>query len=65
MVVETAIPLARRFLVGWVTRKLGRAGNVPDTILAEYDMFDDYLEMVVQFGVSEEDSFSKINYRTP
>ena len=53
MVVETAIPLSRRFLVGRVEKKLGKAGNVPDTILAEYDQFDDYLEMVIQFGVSE------------
>jgi hypothetical protein len=50
VVVETAIPLSRRFLVGRVEKKLGKAGNVPDTILAEYDQFDDYLEMVIQFG---------------
>ena len=51
--METAIPLSRRFLVGRVEKKLGKAGNVPDTILSEYDQFDDYLEMVIQFGVSE------------
>lgn len=52
MVVETVVPLSRQFLVGRVEKKLGKAGNVPDTILADYDAFDDYLEMVIQFGVS-------------
>ena len=52
VVVETVIPLSRQFLVGRVEKKLGKAGNVPDTILADYDAFDDYLEMVIQFGVS-------------
>ena len=52
VVVETVIPLSKQFFVGRVERKLGKAGNVPDTILTEYDEFDDYLEMVVQFGVS-------------
>lgn len=26
--------------------------ELSDTALAEYDQFDDYLEMVIQFGVS-------------
>ena len=52
MVVETVLPVSKQFLVGRVERKLGKAGNVPDTLLAEYDEFDDYLEMVIQFGVS-------------
>lgn len=52
MVVETLIPMSKQFLVGRVEKKLGKAGNVPDVILSEYDEFDDYLEMVVQFGVS-------------
>ena len=52
VVVETVIPLSKQFLVGRVEKKLGKAGNVPDTLLAEYDEFDDYLEMVIQFGVS-------------
>lgn len=52
VVVETLIPMSQQFLVGRVEKKLEKAGNVPDTILSEYDGFDDYLEMVVQFGVS-------------
>ena len=52
VVVETVVPLSQQFLVGRVEKKLGKAGNVPDTILADYDAFDDYLEMVIQFGVS-------------
>ena len=52
MVLETVIPLFKRLCVGRVEKKLGKAGHVPDTILAEYDQFDDYLEMVIQFGVS-------------
>lgn len=60
MVVETIIPISKQFLVGQVERKLGKAGNVPDIILSEYDGFDDYLEMVVQFGVSAIlDTFSR------
>ena len=53
MVVETVIPVSKQFFVGRVEKKLGKAGNLPDTILTEYDEFDDYLEMVVQFGVSQ------------
>ena len=52
MVLETVIPLFKRLCVGRMEKKLGKAGHVPDTILAEYDQFDDYLEMVIQFGVS-------------
>ena len=52
MVVETVIPVSKQFFVGQVEKKLGKAGNIPDTILSEYDEFDDYLEMVIQFGVS-------------
>lgn len=52
VVMETLIPMSKQFLAGRVERKLGKAGNVPDIILSEYDGFDDYLEMVVQFGVS-------------
>ena len=52
VVVETVVPLAQQFLVGRVKHKMGKAGHIPDTILAEYDQFDDYLEMVIQFGVS-------------
>ena len=52
VVQETVIPLFKQLCVGHVEKKLGKAGHVPDTILAEYDQFDDYLEMVIQFGVS-------------
>ena len=52
MVVETIIPLCKQFFVGRVGKRLGKAGLIPDTILTEYDEFDDYLEMIVQFGVS-------------
>ena len=36
---------------------------VEDTVLEEYEQFDDYLEMVVQFGVSNcfYNFLSKIN----
>lgn len=32
-----------------------KSGNCPpvDIVLTEYDEFDDYLEMVIQFGVSK------------
>ena len=53
MVVETVIPVSKQFFVGRVEKKLGKAGSVPDTILTEYDEFDDYLEMIVQFGASQ------------
>ena len=52
VVQETVIPLLKQLCVGRVEKKLDKADHVPDTILAEYDQFDDYLEMVIQFGVS-------------
>ena len=52
VVVETVIPVSKQFFVGRVGKKLGEAGSVSDMMLVEYDEFDDYLEMIVQFGVS-------------
>ena len=50
MTVETVIPFVKSLFVTKVKEKKGES-HVPDTVLAEYDEFDDYLEMVVQFGV--------------
>ena len=54
MVVESLLP----FLKGlFVSRKKKKANGdkmaeaLSDTALTEYDQFDDYLEMVIQFGV--------------
>ena len=54
VVVESLLP----FLKGlFVSRKKKKANggkdreDLSDTALAEYDQFDDYLEMVIQFGV--------------
>ena len=52
MTVETVIPFVKELFISGVEKKRGREGRIPDTILAEYDQFDDYLEMVIQFGVS-------------
>ena len=52
VVMETLIPLVKQFCVGRVEQRLGKAGSIPDAGLAHYDQYDDYLEMVVQFGVS-------------
>lgn len=50
--VETVFPFTQQCFSGQVNKSLGRASNIPDTNMAKYDDFDDYLEMVVQFGVS-------------
>lgn len=54
VVVESLLP----FLKGlFVSRKKKKANSdkmaeaLSDTALTEYDQFDDYLEMVIQFGV--------------
>ena len=56
MVVESLLP----FLKGlFVSRKKKKANGdkmaeaLSDTALTEYDQFDDYLEMVIQFGVGD------------
>ena len=52
--VETMIPFVKSLFVKKVQLKTGKTSetdHIPDTILAEYDQFDDYLEMVIQFGV--------------
>ena len=46
------IPFLKQFLTGRMKQKWGKSGHIPDTLLAEYEPFDDYLEMVIQFGVS-------------
>lgn len=49
VVMETLIPFVK---IQAFSRVKGRKhGSVPDVLLAEYEQFDDYLEMVVQFGV--------------
>lgn len=48
--VETVVPFVKDLCVSGVRKKKGRE-SVPDLLLnAEYDTFDDYLEMVIQFG---------------
>ena len=50
--METVVPFVKDLCVSGVRKKKGRE-SVPDLLLnAEYDTFDDYLEMVIQFGVS-------------
>ncbi len=49
MVTETLIPFVKLQLASRIHRKSHHC--IPDTILAEYEQFDDYLEMVIQFGV--------------
>lgn len=52
VLVETVIPFAKELFISGVEKKRGRKGFIPDAIRAEYDQFDDYLEMIIQFGVS-------------
>lgn len=47
---ETVIPFVKT-LFG--TKMAKRRASVRDAMLAEYEQFDDYLEMVIQFGVRE------------
>ncbi len=49
VVMESVIPFVGELLAR--SKSKGRK-VISDTTLAEYDQFDDYLEMVVQFGVS-------------
>jgi hypothetical protein len=55
-VVESLLPFLKGLLVGRKKKKKENgdkmAEALSDTALTEYDQFDDYLEMVVQFGVS-------------
>lgn len=53
MTVETVIPFVSELLLSKKREKEGGRGLERDTIRAEYDQFDDYLEMVIQFGVSK------------
>lgn len=43
--METVIPFVKKL---FVSKKVKR---VPDFVRADYEPFDDYLEMVIQFGV--------------
>ena len=48
--METVIPFVKALFVTRVAKKT----SVKDAVFAEYEQFDDYLEMVIQFGVSYE-----------
>ncbi len=53
VVMESVIPFVGEIRASRVERSKSKGRKViPDTTLADYDQFDDYLEMVVQFGVS-------------
>ncbi len=53
VVMESVIPFVGEIRASRVERSKYKGRKViPDATLAEYDQFDDYLEMVVQFGVS-------------
>ena len=50
------LPFLKRLVVSRKKKKKANGDKMvealSDTALTEYDQFDDYLEMVVQFGVS-------------
>lgn len=61
LVVETIIPFATEHFSQWRIKRQFKKINkisqvqeqeISDSVLEEYDQFDDYLEMVMQFGVS-------------
>ena len=55
VVVESLLPFLKGLFVGRKKKKINgdnMAEALSDTALTEYDQFDDYLEMVIQFGVS-------------
>lgn len=54
--MESLLPLLKYFITKTLQDKKQKSTNTPsplpaDVALAEYDVFDDYLEMVIQFGV--------------
>ena len=53
VVVEAVIPLVTGMKKRAGSRKSARLDR-GEAFLSEYDQFDDYLEMVIQFGVSFE-----------
>ena len=46
--METVIPFIKEMFVTCVSK----TDRLSDSVKAEYEPFDDYLEMVIQFGVS-------------
>ena len=54
VVVESLLPFLKGLFVTRKKRKKNgnRMEALADTALTNYDQFDDYLEMVIQFGVS-------------
>lgn len=55
IILESVLPLVKEvFLVTKMQRKANKQKCLPphDLTLTEYDLFDDYLEMVIQFGVN-------------
>lgn len=55
VVVESLLPFLKGLFVGRKKKKKNgdkMAEALSDTALTDYDQFDDYLEMVIQFGVS-------------
>ena len=56
VVVESLLPFLKGLFVSRRKKKAngGKLEVLSDTVLTEYDQFDDYLEMVIQFGVMHE-----------
>lgn len=53
VVVESLLPFLKGMFVSRKKKKVNGEGthDLSDVALSEYDQFDDYLEMVIQFGV--------------
>ena len=56
--MESLLPLIKYFAATTIQDKKRKSAKMlpplsVDVALAEYDVFDDYLEMVIQFGVRE------------
>ena len=51
IILESILPLLQEVLLTKKLEKKSRKSLPPDLALAEYELFDDYLEMVIQFGV--------------
>ena len=56
VVVESLLPFLKGLFVSRKKKKINgeKVTELHDTALSEYDQFDDYLEMVIQFGVNHE-----------
>ena len=61
VILESILPFLKELLFAKKMERKEKKDIPYDVVLNDYDLFDDYLEMVIQFGVRDVHNYSNIS----